>query len=86
MRSCVTTIVCHTERIGDHNNPELIQCILNARIEAAGSKYGNPARVSSDDAEKLFQRFGTDIRGIESYLYDQIQTQVMRDGEVRFVD
>ncbi|TWU57206.1 hypothetical protein [Rubripirellula reticaptiva] len=76
----------HTERIGDHNNATHIRRVLNTRIEASMSDDGLAKLISAEDAEVLHRRFGSDLRGIEGFLYQQIQTQVMSDVEVRFVD
>jgi hypothetical protein len=75
-----------TERIGDGNTPELICELLNRRIEASRLGAGPVPLVSLTDARGLFRRFGSDIRGIEDYLYDRVQTQVVDDGQMRFID
>jgi hypothetical protein len=76
-----------TERIGlSLSAIELVE-ILNRRIEASRRDAdGRSPRVSLGDAEALIRRFGTDVRGIESYLYDIVQTQVNHHGEMRFID
>jgi len=78
--------VVHTERIGDGNDPKLVQQLLNRRIEASRLGGGPVPRVTADDARALVQRFGTDIRSIENYLYDLMQLQVTKNGEMRFSD
>lgn len=76
----------HTEWIGDGNTPELICQLLNRRIEASRLRDGPLPIVSLGDARQLVRRFGSDVRAIEHYLYERVQTQVAHHGEVRFVD
>lgn len=75
-----------TEWIGDGNTPELICQLLNRRIEASRLRAGPIPVISLDDADRLYRDFGTDIRGIENYLYERVQSQVVHHGEMRFVD
>ena len=86
-----------TQHIGGHNTPELIARLLNRRIEASRRDTLRTApRVSSDDAHWLHAKFGSDIRAIESYLYDivqsqafgteKIQSQEFQHGQMRFID
>lgn len=76
----------HTERIGEGNTAELLQRLLNRRIEASRLQDGPVPVVSLDAANRLVERFGSDIRGIEDFLYERVQTQVVRHGEMRFID
>ena len=76
----------HTERIGDANTAELVQRVLNRRIEASRLQDGPVPVVSMNAASRLVKRFGDDIRGIEHYLYERVQTQVVRHDEMRFID
>ena len=76
----------HIERIGEENTAELVHRILNRRIEASRLREGPVPVVSIDVASRLVQRFGSDIRGIEDYLYERMQTQVIRHGEMRYID
>lgn len=76
----------HTEWIGEGNTPELICRLLNRRMEAARLRPGPIPVISMDDADRLFKNFGSDIRGIENYLYERVQIQVVHHGEMRFVD
>lgn len=76
----------YTERIGEGNTAELLQRLLNRRIEASRLQDGPLPVVSMDTANQLVKRFGSDIRGIEDYLYERVQTQVVRHGEMRFID
>ena len=78
--------VVSTQRIGEGNVPELVHQLLNRRMEASRLGDGPIPRVTAHDSRVLVQRFGTNIRSIEDYLYDRFQFQVTRDGEVRFVD
>jgi hypothetical protein len=75
-----------TEWIGDGNTPELICQALNRRLEASRFQAGPIPVLSLDDADRLFKHFGSDIRGIENYLYERVQTQLVQHGEMRFVD
>jgi len=79
--------------LGPSNDASLIMQAMNRRIEA--SRLETPRvepgpvpvpRLSIKDAETLVHRFGSDVRAIESYLYEQVQKQVNSDGEMRFVD
>lgn len=76
----------HTEWIGDGNTPELICQLLNQRIEASRLHAGAVPILTLDESRQLVQRFGSDIRGIEHYLYQRVQTQVAHHGEMRFID
>lgn len=73
-----------TIHIGDENTPELLCRLLNRRITASRLTAGPVPTVSQQQAERLIRRFGTNVRAIEHFLYEQLQTQVIRDGEVRF--
>ncbi|WP_345683285.1 hypothetical protein [Novipirellula caenicola] len=75
-----------TYRLGDTNNARLVAESANRRIEASRLGPGPIPRLSIRDADALVSRFGSDIRGIEGYLYDQVQHQVYSDGEMRFID
>ncbi|MFK8113435.1 MAG: hypothetical protein AB8B91_14620 [Rubripirellula sp.] len=76
----------HTEHIGDENSATLLHRLLNRRIEAARLDAGRIPVVSPEDADWLVNRFGSDVRGVESYLYEKTQTQVVEHGQMRFVD
>jgi hypothetical protein len=75
-----------TDWIGEGNTPELICQLLNQRMEASRLREGPIPVISLDDADRLFKRYGSDIRGIENYLYERVQTQLVHHGEMRFVD
>jgi hypothetical protein len=75
-----------TEQIGEGNTPELLCCLLNRRIEASRLHPGPVPVLSDADASWLVERFGSDFRGIESYLYEHLQSQVVKHGEMRFID
>ncbi len=77
--------------IGSENTPELICRMLNRRIEASRLAEGPLPVVSLQQVNRLVDRFGSDVRAIENFLYEQVQTQVTQnqvtqDGEVRFID
>ena len=79
--------VVTTERIGLSLSVQHLVEILNRRIEASRRDPQRPIpRVSQDDAEELIRRFGTDIRSIENYLYDVVQSQVNHHCEMRFTE
>lgn len=76
-----------TDRIGLSLSAVQLTEILNRRIRASRRDRNEPApQISIDDAQELIRRFGTDIRSIESYLYDIVQSQVNHHGEMRFID
>ncbi|WP_372716663.1 hypothetical protein [Novipirellula sp.] len=75
-----------TYQLGDTNNAQLVADSANRRIEASRLGPGPVPTLSQHDADRLVSRFGSDIRGIEGYLYEQVQHQVYSDGEMRFVD
>jgi hypothetical protein len=75
-----------TIRIGETNTPELVRDLLNRRIEASRVSPGPVPAISLSQARHLFGRFAGDLRAIEHFLYERVQTQVIRDGEVRFND
>ncbi|MEL6106916.1 MAG: hypothetical protein AAFU85_12800 [Planctomycetota bacterium] len=75
-----------TQRIGLTLSAVKLAKILNRRIDASRRDRGLPVpTLSVDVAERLIVRFGTDIRGIEGYLYDIVQSQVEHHGEMRFI-
>ena len=80
-----------TIRIGHENTPELICRLLNRRIEASRLSAGPLPVLSLQLVDRLVQRFGSDVRAMEGFLYERAQTQVtqdqvIQDGEVRFID
>jgi hypothetical protein len=75
-----------TEQIGDGNTPELVQELLNRRIEASRLQAGPVPAVSLEVAQRMVTRFKSDVRAIESHLYEQVQSQLVHDGEMRFID
>jgi hypothetical protein len=76
----------HTQRIGHENTPELVCRVLNRRIESSRRGPGPIPVITLDFARSMVGRFGTDIRSIEDYLYELVQTQVIDHGQVRFED
>jgi hypothetical protein len=76
-----------TQEIGKTNDAALVHALANKRIEASRlTAHGAVPRLSMDDAHRLVNQFGSDIRAIESYLYEVVQTQVFSHGEMRFID
>ncbi|OYP38185.1 hypothetical protein [Rhodopirellula sp. MGV] len=76
-----------SERIGLTLTPEKLMTILNRRIVASKRNDHLPIpTITAADAARLIQQFGTDVRAIESYLYDVVQQRVETDAEVRFID
>ena len=59
--------------IGQDNTANLIHRILNRRIESSRLGEGCIPTISIDQANELYDRFGTDVRSIEGYLYEQFQ-------------
>jgi hypothetical protein len=53
---------------------ERLAKILNQRIDASRLPDSNVRLISVDEAQKLRQRFGGNIRAIEGYLYDLFQS------------
>lgn len=76
----------HTQRIEEGNTPELIHRLLNRRIEAARLQEGPLPVLSLGQSRGLVARFGSNIREIENYLYELVQSQVIDHGEMRFID
>lgn len=76
-----------TCRIGLTLSIDRLMEILNRRILASRRDPDAPVPlIVRGDAEILTQRFGTDIRSIENYLYEVVQSQVSDHGEMRFID
>ena len=75
-----------TERIGLSLTPERLAEILNRRIDASRRDPGSAApQINLRVCAELIRQFGTDVRGIEGYLYDIVQSQVNDHGEMRFI-
>lgn len=76
----------HTEEIGGDNDANLIVEVMNRRIDSSRLDDGPVPRFTTSDAVELLRRFGSDVRGMEGYLYERVQAQVFSHGEMRFVD
>ena len=76
----------YSKRIGDGNTPELVFQALNRRIEASRLHAGPVPGLSRCVAKRLVMQFGSDLRAMESHLYERTQIQVLQHGEVQFVD
>ena len=76
----------HLERYGYCKNDyhrrgeptEHVQTGLNRRIEASRLGPGPIPKIDTDEASRLHQAHGTDIRSIERELYHQFQNQVIQ--------
>lgn len=75
-----------THRIGARLDPRRLRELLNRRVRWCRLGDGPVPELSLADAHDLVARFGSDIRGIEDFLYDRVQQQAYSDGEMRFVD
>lgn len=75
-----------TIQIGDGNNADLVHRALNRRIEASRLHDGPVPVLPIHVADQLVARFGTNLRAIEHFLYEQLQRQVDEYGQVRSVD
>ncbi|TWU40708.1 hypothetical protein [Novipirellula artificiosorum] len=75
-----------TYRLGDDNDAQLVYEVMNRRIEASRLGPGTVPTFTLQDAAKLVAIFGSNLRSIEAFLYDQVQKQVHSNGEMRFID
>lgn len=75
-----------TVQIGNSGDASLVCQLANRRIESCRLADGPIPRLSSADAAWMVSRFGSDIRSMEAYLYDQVQKQAFSNGEMRFID
>jgi hypothetical protein len=76
-----------TEAIGQSLRPEVLAELLNRRIHASRRDRSRPVpQITRAQATSLIERFGTNVRAIEGYLYDRVQSQVNDHGEMRFID
>ena len=90
-----------TLRIGHNNSAEHVCELLNRRIQASRLHSNDPVpQLSIGDATVLVKRYGSNIRAMESYLYDVVQAQTFRQrtvddesslreiehGQMRFID
>jgi hypothetical protein len=65
-----------TVDVAAHHSPHRLAAILNRRLEASRVTEGEIPHVSLQHAVKLCDKFGTDIRAMEHFLYDQFQACV----------
>lgn len=75
-----------TIHIGRGNTSSLVCQLLNRRIESSRLRAGPVPALSMRMADELVSRFGTNIRAIEHFLYEQLQNQVDQHGEVRSIN
>jgi hypothetical protein len=62
-----------TFNVAADSSSEQLQEILNRRIEASRLGNGTVPRISSENAVRLRNAFGSDVRAIEQFLYEQFQ-------------
>ena len=67
----------HTVFVAELVTPPAICTILNHRIEASRHQLGQVPSISMQFAVRLFEQFGSDMRGIEHYLYSQFQAYAL---------
>ena len=60
-------------RIGSQNDAGLLFEFVNRRLEAARYRPGALPMLSRTQADQLTRKFGTNIRAVESFLYDHMQ-------------
>lgn len=75
-----------TEHIGTRTDAALIGRAMNRRLTSCRLTAGDVPQLSVADADWLAARFGSDLRAIEGFLYDQVQRQAFGDDEMRFID
>jgi len=76
----------YTYCVGPQNDAGHVATVANARLSAARLSAAEVPQLSIQDAQWLVARYGDDLRGIESFLYHQVQQQVDCNGQMRFVD
>lgn len=70
-------LIVHTVLVAQLMTPSKIHAILNKRIEASRHQPGQVPSISMPLAVRLFEQFGSDMRGIEHYLYSQFQAYAL---------
>jgi hypothetical protein len=70
-------LTVHTVFVAELVTPSAIFTILNHRIEASRHQLGQVPSISMPFAVRLFEQFGSDMRGIEHYLYSQFQAYAL---------
>lgn len=80
-----TVSTVHVDQLVNANH---LVAVFNRRVEAVRLDAKRPVpRITLDDATYLHKRFGTDIRAMESYLYERVQRYSGDpSGEVQFID
>lgn len=66
--------------VAAETNAARLQAIGNRRVELARLGRGPIPHLTKGDAQALDRRFGTDVRAMEHYLYDQFQHLAQGDG------
>ena len=64
----------HTVHVGSDRTPGKIRNIIDRRIGLAAVSPGCSLRVTEPEVRWLRRRFGNHLRGIDHYLYGQIET------------
>lgn len=72
--------------VGAENDAAQVQRVLNRRLQAARLGPGPVPQVTAEVAQKLVDRFGDDLRSMESFLYFRLQQQIGSDEQLRFID
>lgn len=73
-----------TIRVGRKITPAHVQMLMNTRIEYCRRNAQDVPRLGLSDAEYLVRRFGSNVRAMEHYLYDQVQKQAYQHGQMQF--
>lgn len=67
-------------------SPERVREIVRRRVDLCRLGPGPVPSLSRPEAEKLVRRFGSDLRSMEAFLYEQVQRQAHHHGQMRFID
>jgi hypothetical protein len=62
-----------TRQAFEELSPERLHAMIQKRIESARRADGDLPRVTKENCDLLLSHFGTDVRGIEGYLYEIFQ-------------
>lgn len=73
-----------TIRVGRKITPAHVRELMNRRIDYCRTSEDAVPLLDLRDAERLVRRFGSNVRAIENYLYDQVQEQAYDHGKMQF--